>query len=294
MPSDAGRMAAVVLLLAVVAAGAADDADAKLAAQKKKAQQDWAQLEAGEPAHHETEHLLVFASKPLEGKLKDIAAVLEKHYTTAAEVLALDPQKELWPGKLTVYLFVERDEFTSYIRRVARRRLDAEETGGHAVAGEFPHVFAGPPRTKQAVNLELYAAEELAVALMQRKAGPRTPLPEWLLRGFGRATTWRVGPREPATTSARRDAIQLVNGKKRTAQQVWSGSLVPEEAVVLQPTLADLLAYGPGRSRFPALLAGFRPEEGQERRSTEQALEAAGLKPDRLEKVWPDFVRNLR
>ena len=283
-----------VLLIPLTGLPVRAEDDPQAAAQKKAARDNWAALEFGEPVHHETPHLLLYASKPLEGKLKDVGAALEKHYATAEKALQLDPKKEKWPGKLTVYLFAERAEFTAYVRRVEKRRLDEEETSVHMVAGDFPRVAAGPPRSKQAVNLEMHAAEELAAALLQRKAGAKTPLPDWLLVGFGRATTWRVYPREKATTDARREAIALVINKKRTPQQVWGGGIEAEEAAVLRPMLADLLAYGPGSSRFPALVLGFRPAEGQERRSTEQALEAAGIKPDRLAQVWPDFVRNLR
>ena len=57
---------------------------------------------------------------------------------------------------------------------------------------------------------------------------------------------------------------------------------------------ADLLAYGPGSSRFPQLVAGFRPEENDQRRSIEQALGSAGIKVEKLDKVWPEFVRTMR
>jgi hypothetical protein len=267
--------------------------DPKVAAQKKAAQENWAALDLGEPVHHETPNLLLYASKSEEAKLKDMGVTLEKYYA-AAKAVQLDAKKEMWPGKLTVYLFADRDEFTSYLRRVEKRRLDEDETGLHTVEGDFPRVAAGPPRSKQTVNLAMHAGEQIAAALLQRKAGVKTPLPDWLMVGFGRATSWRVHPRDKATSDARREALVLVVNKQRTAQQVWSGSLEAAEATVLRPTLADLMAYGPGSSRFPAFVTGFRPDEGQERRSTEQALEAAGIKSENLAKVWPEFVRNPR
>src|SRR5262245_39116009 len=111
MSTTSMKIMAAVLLFASFAAGA--DGDARLAAQKKTAQENWALLEAGEPGFHETPHLLLCASKSMEGKLKGVGETLEKHYAMADGVLKLDP-KELWPGKLTVYLFAERDEFTAF------------------------------------------------------------------------------------------------------------------------------------------------------------------------------------
>jgi hypothetical protein len=284
----------VLLISSRVLQGDDTKADPKIEAQKKAAKENWALLEAGDPAHHETDHLLIFATRSQEPRLKEFGAMLEKYFTVAEKVLQLDPKKEMWPGKLTVYFFAERDEFTAFIRRVERRRLEGDETSTHTVEGDFPRVVTGPPRSKQLANLETYAAEELAAVLLQRKAGPKVILPDWLKYGFGRATTWRIAPREPATVSARKEAIELVFKKQRSVQQIWGGGLEPEEAAVLRPTLADLLAYGPGMSRFPAFVAGFRPTDGQDQRSAEAALQAAGIKVENLAKVWPDFVRNIR
>lgn len=285
-----------ILLTVLIIGGAAfasEGVDPKVTAQIKLAQENWAILEAGEPALHETPHCLIVASKPLEGKLKDFGVLLEKHYTKAEEVVK--PEKnERWPGKMTVYLFAERDEFTAFVRRVSKRRLDPEETTGHSVEGAFPHVFTGPPRSKVAGNLEQHAAEELAAALMHRKAGDKVVLPDWLLMGFGRATSWRIGPRDPATTAARTRAIEIMTKKKYSVQQVWGGDISPEERAVLRASLADLLAYGPGSSRFPQFIVGFRPEDNNQPRSPEQALGTTGIKVENLAKVWPDFVRNLR
>jgi hypothetical protein len=294
MSGNAGRVLTTLALVVGCAPGWAEEANAKIAEQKKAARENWSLLEAGEPAHLETAHLLIYASGALEGRLKDISTILERHYAVAEKALKPDPQKELWPGKLTVYLFTEREQFTTYVRRVEKRRPDLDETSNHAVEGDFPRVFAGPPRSKSAGGLEASAGQEVAAALLQRKAGSRVILPDWLLVGFGRATTWRAFPAAESTRQARQQAAAAVVSKKRTAQQVWGPDLTPDEAAVLRPALADLLAYGPGAPHFLAFLTGFRPEEGQERKSTEQALEAAGIKLANLEVIWPGFVRAPR
>jgi hypothetical protein len=283
---------ALLAVLTVSSAQAQDDA--KLAAQKKAAADNWTKVEAGEPAHLETDHFLIHAAKPLEGQLKDVGAMLEKYYTTAAKALQVKEPKELWPGKLAVFLFDDREDYNTFVRRVERRRMERDESSSHRVEGDFPHASAAPSAAAGGPGIGQQAAEEAAAAILQRKAGNQVILPGWLMLGFGRATTWRVSPREAPTAKARAQAIDLVLTQKRSARAVWNGELTPEESLVLSPSLADMLAYGPGANRFPSFVTGFRPEEGQERRSTDQAMEAAGIVPANVEKHWPSFVRYLR
>ena len=64
--------------------------------------------------------------------------------------------------------------------------------------------------------------------------------------------------------------------------------------MVLEGSLADYFAYGPGASKFVELLKGFMPEENVDRQTTEHALDAAGLTPDRIEKSWKIWAASAR
>jgi hypothetical protein len=59
-----------------------------------------------------------------------------------------------------------------------------------------------------------------------------------------------------------------------------------EESAVLRASLAEYLAYGPGAAKFPTLVVGFRPGENQESRTTEQAMESAGIDAKVVEARW--------
>src|SRR6266700_4141540 len=135
-----------ILTVAIVLLGAARPADdgeaAKIGAQKKTAETAWALLEIGDFAHLETAHLLVYAPKAYEKKLKDTGASLEKQRDLIVKALALDPKEDPWPGKLTVYLLSEREQFTSFIRRVEKRRQESEEVGSFVTESNQPHVAA--------------------------------------------------------------------------------------------------------------------------------------------------------
>ena len=269
----------------------ADDDAEKLAAQKKQAEANWSAVEAGESATVETAHFLIYAPKEMEKNLKLIGASVEKHYAEAAKPLGYDAKKSPWVGKLTVYLFGDREHFQAFVRRVEKRRLVAGETSTHAVDGDMLHVAAGPPQAKEDSSAEVQVGQQVATAMLQLKAGAKIELPEWLLVGFGRATHYRVAPQDKSVVADRKLARDVVANRKRTAKMVYDGSLDVEEAPALSGALAELLAYGPGTQKFVAFVDGFKPtDEAGTATKTADALDAAGLKADRLETSWKAWV----
>ncbi len=284
-----------VFLCVLGAAGLrADEAADKLAAQKKAADDNWAALDLGEPpAQAETKHLLIYAPKAFAPRLKDWGVLLEKFYATASRPLEADKAEQWWPGKMAVYLVAQREHFTTFVRRVEKRRLEADEMGSFEVEGDLPHVVASPPRDKLDPPVEVQAGQQLASAMLRRRAGPKVPVADWLVSGFGRATWYRTAPAAAGVSADRAQAARLARGGRKAAD-VWGSGLDAAEAVVLQGSVADFLAYGPGASKFLALLAAYQPEENMERKTTEQALDAAGIKPDALDGRWRAWVGGPR
>jgi hypothetical protein len=280
------RLIGVLTAALLLAAGAAwaDEAADKVAARKKQAEADWETVGGGPFAHLETDHLLIYAPKDWEKRLKDVGAALEKQYDQAKGALAFDAKADPPPAKALVYLFDERDHFAAFVRRVEKRRLESDEAALYSAEDETLRVAAGPPRSKQDLDTDGMAGEQLAALLLARKAGPKTPLPAWLTDGFGRAAYYRaVGGARTAADRAK--AIEWA--KAKGAKEIWGGGAVDaEKAPALQGSLADYLAYGPGASKFPAFVLGFKPEENVEKKTTEQAFEVAGLTADKVDKGW--------
>jgi hypothetical protein len=271
----------------------ADESDDKIKAQKKAAEANWALLDEGEAASLETPHLLIYAPKSLEPRLKTLGAALEKGYDTASKALKVNAEMDKWwAGKLTVYVLPERAQFVAFVRRVEKRRLEDEEYGSVRVDGDVPHAAAGPGKTNTDPGAEAQAVQQVAAAILQRKAGPKVPLPGWLLDGFGRATFYRTTA--PGVVSADRNLVRKAWMNGKTAKDAWGGGLSGAEGLAVQASLAEYLAYGPGATQFASLLSGFRPDEGQERKETAQAFAAAEIKPDELEKNWWAWAQKQR
>src|SRR5262249_45711526 len=95
----------------------ADEArDKAVGEQKKAAEAAWKSLEIGDAAHLETKHLLIYAPKAMDKRLKATGAQLEKYHEQATKALALD-LKDAYQGKITVYLFSERGSLPAFVRR---------------------------------------------------------------------------------------------------------------------------------------------------------------------------------
>src|SRR5262249_61688446 len=94
--------AALLAALALAApARGADEKAAKVAAQKKAAAAAWEDVEAGPAVALETKHLLIYAPKAMDKRLKAVGAALEKDHDLAGKALGVDAEEEADPGKGT-------------------------------------------------------------------------------------------------------------------------------------------------------------------------------------------------
>lgn len=271
----------------------AEEKDETLVAQRKAVGENWQKVDAGPSATHETAHFIIVAPKAMEKRLKDIGVLLEKSFDMAHKVL-FAPKELTWAGKLTVYLFAQPEQLDAFIRRVEKRRLRGAEKGSFWADENRAHVAAAPPREMGDPPTEVQAAQQIASTLLMRKAGPSTIVPSWLVNGFGRATYYRMAPQHPAVAKERRAARGYAVKNKRNARDVWASTLEGEEYNVLAASVADFLAYGPGKAKFVAFLDGFKPGENVPSKTVEQALTSANLKADTIDKRWRSWVNNPR
>ena len=245
---------------------------------------------------HQTKHFLLVAPEALNKQLTDFGQVLEKHYDKAQEALQFEVKEEdkgeVLPGRVVVYLFGERDHFKAFVRRIEARRLLPEESATFHAADDKLHIAVSPPSGRQGLPIEIQACEQAASLLLARRAGVRTRVPDWLVSGFGRATYYRVAPRDKAVLADRALAAKL--SRKHSAEEIWNSQIAADEADALQGSLVDFLAYGPGSRAFPKLVAGFAPEENQERKTAAQAFAAANLKPALVAKRWKSWALTAR
>ncbi len=145
---------------------------ALVAGQHEKALANWKRLyKADKPPQFESAHFLLYGR--ITGKeLKEVAPVLEKQHEIAVKALEMESD-EPWPGKLAVFFLMERREFNSFVRLVEKRKADDEETASFDIDGEQPHIIVGPADGKTDLSAAGQAGEQMAGALLSKKARAR-------------------------------------------------------------------------------------------------------------------------
>lgn len=277
------RTCLLLLALATLPLRADEEAAKKLAEQEAAVLKSWAVLDLGPMAKHTTEHLRVVAPADLEPKLKAVAVAVERYREQAAKQLKLD-DKERPTGKITVYVLPATLNVQSFARLVDKRRPESGEVGSFSAEDARLHVAVAADKGAAGER----AGELVASLLLTRKAGLKTPVPDWLVTGFGRATTYKLSPKDKATLTEKK----LVRGllKKRSAMDVWDGTLVGEEVAPMRAALAEFFAYGPGAARFSKFLGGYRPSEGNETPTTAHALDAIGVTAASIDKTFKGWA----
>jgi hypothetical protein len=268
----------------------ADDAEV-VARQKQTALANWKLVyeDDSQPVLEETAHFLIYGSGSLTPKqFKDAAAALETRYKLARASLKVGAKETLWPGKLTVYLIVERRLFSTFMRTIAKQRPSTDDSGVFSLRGAESFIAACPPQTKYDPSLENQAGEQLAAAILSQRGGGA--LPDWLIAGFGRATSWRAAP--SVHFNDRNAAKRLV--KVNSLNDVWDGKLNAEEAPVLRASLVEFLAYGPGAETFPKFIEAFKPAPNGQPKTVAEALKAVRYEPERLNQRWHAWVATGR
>lgn len=278
---------ALALLALALPAIAADDKGDILATQKAAAAANWKKVDLGEATVIETDALIVYGTFPAK-VLKPLADAVTKHHAVAATALRYTDEEKPWPGKLTLYVFAERPDFASFLRRIEARSPERDENGSNRPTGDTPHaaVFVTPDAKTGYLPVSPVTVE-VASALIRRKGGSSVLVPGWFQEGFGRAVIRRAN----APTASRKigDAkwAGVVNG--RAAKEIWGDKLNDDEFEAFTAQFADYWAFGPGAETFPEFINALKPGERGRPPSIPMALEAAKQPIDTFEKAWKKY-----
>jgi hypothetical protein len=261
--------------------------------QKQAVQANLKKLNNPNLALTETDLFLIASTLP-EAKSKALGEQLDKQYKAVLKALKVEESDKPWPGKLAVYVFAARDDYTSFVRQVEQRRPDADESSTVVSRGDEPHIALTPePGTKPTeAELATAAGFQVAAAVLGRRAGPAATLPEWLRDGFGRVMHFKADPKRYADYKTRAKSLVVGTAARPSfvkVTDVWGGTKNKDSAIVAA-SLVDFMAFGPEASKFPRFLKGFQPSDERPEPNVQTALDAAEWKTDVLERAWKTWV----
>ncbi|MEZ6139293.1 MAG: hypothetical protein R3B84_01865 [Zavarzinella sp.] len=237
----------------------------------------------------ETPHLVVGAEL-IESKNKLFAAKLERHYLATQKLLRM-PDSEL-PKKFIMVAIASKDPFDNYIRLVVRRRPERDETYVVESKSDLPSiVFYNRDENRP----ETEAQKLLALSLLQRKSG-NAVFPSWMKEGFAKAVEWRSGS---PTMAKDRAAIAKIIGRYPTivpkgvnipTYADWAWQADKEGNDLIAASIMDYFTTGPGMEKFPQVMAGLVPGEGNDNPSFERAMMSLEWSIADLDKDWRTWL----
>lgn len=235
----------------------------------------------------ETPHFLL-AGTGEAGKLRALQGPLEKLVPVVRSALALPGDEMPWAGKLAICYLPEPRDFRTFVREVLREQ---PERVHYRLSSEAPLLVTSGQAIGAATEAERQhvVLAQVAEAFLRGRY-PQSQFPGWLTGGFGRVCLLRAeGLKSPRYTAYRKQVLQLIR-ENRLKPSDLLGQELPERAEVLANSFVEFLAFGPEASQFPALLAGFRPDENGQVPTAAVLLERLGLVGTAIEERWRNWV----
>jgi mono/diheme cytochrome c family protein len=193
------------------------------------------------PAVLETENFLLYGNVT-DARLKEVADAAQKQMAKIASTLKLPTDRPPVKGRVTVFVFNQRYDYSEFGQMVEKRQLPNVWLGhwGYTVIDAYACVIA--PRGNE-FSLDSLLAQQLAGVVVASQ-GPGVP--RWFAEGSGRAVVSSFDTREKRFKQW--DA--MIGG-------VLAGSTMPEAFITggLPPEEADIAAYGFAKELKPTSLS---------------------------------------
>ena len=267
---NARTLAGLTALALLAPAAHADEASEALAKQKGAAESNWKKVEFDKPAPMvETTHFLLFAQAP-EARTKALGSGMDKMYATMLKALDYKGDDRPWPGKLPVYVFTDRTEFVTFMRKVVKKSPKEDDSSHFAFKAEDSILVVGMPKTGK-VDGELEAKYQLATAVLERKMGAGEP-PDWVAQGFADASMYRAA--NPNSKGKGRWTMP-----NAPVAEIWGENLSPKARQDYAAYLIDYLAYGPLADQFPTFVGALRSDENGNPPGIDAAFKAINVDP---------------
>jgi hypothetical protein len=185
-----------------------------------------------------------------EAELADVAAAAEKQMAKVATLVRAAADKPLIKGRLTLYVFDKRYDYSEFGQMVEKRQLPPVWRGHWKfdVVSAYACVVA-PPNDETPIDGLL--AQQLAAVYVASQGN----VPRWFAEGAGRAIAAAIDPRDKRAKAWDGMIGSILAGAP--APDAFTGTALPPEE-------ADILAYGfvrdlrPTSANFRKLLESLR------------------------------------
>lgn len=206
-----------------------------------------------QPDRHQSEHFLLLGTVG-DTRLERLAKVAEEAWGKVAQGVRL--RGDEWPlgGKVTLFAFDRRFEFSEFGRMVERRDLPKEVSASRMYNVVDAYIALALDESATAETLAPVMMEHLAGMYL----GSLSDAPGWYARGLARELTAKAYPRDPAVRS------WIENGPAAKAQlpngaALLNGNLPADSAAELEYNFAAFLSQN--TKAWQALLKSLKEKQ---------------------------------
>lgn len=202
------------------------------------------------PTIHETDNFLVLGNLP-PARLTDIAQQAEDQAAAVARLLGAPSDQPLLKGRMTLFLFQRRYDYTEFGTMVERRDLDADRGAHYRYNIVDAYICSLPESDREALSATL--AEQIAGLYLASLGAP-----DWFAHGSAKTVATRLATRS-GSTKALDDEVRQALARIRQPEQLLRGNVPPGDAALLSYGLVKFLMTGP--ERYAGLLDDLRAGE---------------------------------
>ena len=217
---------------------------------KSLAEQNWRLGNpAGEMSRGETPNFLLLGDIP-QGTLEEVARQADAVVSRVAAIFKADTKSPLIKGRMTLFVFQKRYDYSEFGKMVEERQLPKSWRGHWRfnVIDAYGALIRPRPDDEQE-SLEVLIAQQVAGAFV----ASRGKMPRWFSEGTARFVAWRIGAKDKRVTAWDNELIQTLNVMKE-ADDFLKGKLPAELADVASYSFVKFLMKDP--VRYQRLLEG--------------------------------------
>ena len=202
------------------------------------------------PDRAETENFLLMGNVG-QNRLTEMAAEIESVVPKVARIFKAPAKKPLLKGRMTLFVFGKRYDYSEFGQMVERREVPDGYLGHFRfnVVDAYGAVLA--PESEEDYSLHALIGQQLAGTYLESQG----QMPAWFSQGVSWAVGAKIDAKDPLVKQ-RAEAVPGILARSQKAEDFLTGALPPADSAVLNASFADYLM---SNSRgFGALLTALR------------------------------------
>jgi hypothetical protein len=201
------------------------------------------------PDRHETDNFLLFGNVG-QDRLEEISRIAEQQVPKVARMFKAPPDKPILKGRMTLFVFNKRYDYSEFGQMVERREVP-EQWRGHFLYNVVDAYGCVVPPQAEDGSVASLVAQQLAGAYVESVGR----VPDWFSQGTAWAAGARIDPKDPAIKQWNEGVVAIL-AQSSKADDFLTGALPPEDTAVLNYSFADFLMSN--GSKYSALLSALR------------------------------------